>query len=130
MTDVPEVKSTEAGLPDSAMGPAVVEADRPDEDDHLAEEHHLKRVDAYVKDKPAATKDCQRRGSATRMARLRAKRGAQGLVQGFVPADILATASSDKGNWEPTLAAIAIGRRALAARGWRAKLIALLLPRA
>ena len=63
------------------------------------------------------------------MVRLRAKKSAQGLVQAYVPADILAIAGNDGDDWEPTRAAIAIGRRALALRGWRAKILALLLPR-
>jgi hypothetical protein len=130
MTDAPEASSTETSLPDRAVRPEVVEVDHPREDQHLAEAHRLKRVVAYVKDKPATTMEPQRKGSAVRMARLRANREAQGLVQGFVPAGLLAAASIDGGDWKPTLAAIAVGRRALAASGWRAKLIAWLLPHA
>jgi len=63
------------------------------------------------------------------MVRLRAKKSAQGLVQTYVPADILAIARNDGDDWEPTRTAIAIGRRVLSLRGWRAKILALLLPR-
>jgi len=98
-------------------------------DKHLAEEHHLKRVTAYVKEAPTALPDSDRKGSAARMERLRAKKSAQGLVQSYVPADILAIAKNDGDDWEPTRAAIAIGRRVLALHGWRAKILALLLLR-
>ena len=99
------------------------------DDQHLAEEHHLIRVTAYVKDVPSAPHDSDKKGSAARMERLRAKKSAQGLVQSYVPSDILAIAKNDGDDWEPTRAAIAIGRRALALHGWRAKILALLLRR-
>ena len=97
------------------------------DDKHLAEEHHLRRVTAYVKEVPAALHDSDKKGSAARMERLRAKKSALGLVQTYVPANILAIAKNDGDDWEPTRAAIAIGRRALALHGWRAKILALLL---
>jgi len=121
--------NTKTELPDANQkGLSVASKDALD-DKHLAEEHHLKRVSAYVKELPGAPNDSEKKGSAVRMVRLRAKKSAQGLVQAYVPADILAITGNDGDDWEPTRAAIAIGRRALALRGWRAKILALLLPR-
>jgi hypothetical protein len=128
-TDRTAPRNTEVELPDAnQVCPSVASKDTLD-DKHLAEEHHLKRVTAYVKEMPAAPNDPEKKGSAVRMVRLRAKKSAQGLVQTYVPADILAIAGNDGDDWEPTRAAIAIGRRALALRGWRAKILAMLLPR-
>jgi hypothetical protein len=122
-------RNTQVELPDASQRrPSLASNDALD-DKHLAEEHHLKRVSAYVKEMPEAPNDSEKKGSAVRMARLRAKKTAQGFVQTYVPADILAIAGNDGDDWEPTRAAIAIGRRALALRGWRAKILALLLPR-
>jgi len=128
-TDRTAPRTTEVELPDASQErPSLTPNDSLD-DKHLAEEHHLKRVTAYVKEMPAAPNDPGKKGSAVRMVRLRAKKSAQGLVQTYVPEDILAIAGNDGDDWEPTRAAIAIGRRALALRGWRAKILALLLSR-
>ena len=119
----------EVETPGASKERLIVEFNNPLDDKHHAEEHHLRRVTAYVKDLPAAPHDSDKKGSAVRMERLRAKKSAQGLVQSYVPADILAIARNDGDDWEPTRAAIAIGRRALALHGWRAKILALLLLR-
>jgi hypothetical protein len=121
--------NTEVETPSTSEERLGVEPNDAPEDKHLAEEHHLRRVTAYVKQLPAAPHDPDKKGSAARMERLRAKKSAQGLVQSYVPADILAVAKNDGDDWEPMRAAIAIGRRALALRGWRAKILALLLLR-
>ena len=128
-TDRTAPTNTEVELPDANQQGLSVASNDALDDKHLAEEHYLKRVTAYVKEMPAAPNGSDMKGSAVRMARLRAKKSAQGLVQTYVPADILAIAGNDGDDWEPTRAAIAIGRRALALRGWRAKILALLLPR-
>lgn len=121
--------NTEDETPSAVKERLGVASDDAPEDEHLAEEHHLKRVTAYVREVPAAPLDSGKKGSATRMERLRAKKTALGLVQAYVPADILAIARSDGDDWEPTRAAIAIGRRALALHGWRARILTLLLLR-
>lgn len=128
-TDVPEVPRAEAALPNVEAGTSVVETDRAEEAQHLADAHGLKRLVAYIKDNPKTAGDSGRKGSAIRMERFRANRDAQGLVQAYVPADILGIAKTEGGNWESVRAAVEIGRRALALRGWRAKIVALLLPR-
>jgi hypothetical protein len=119
----------EVDIPSASEERLGVESNDALDDKHLAEEHHLRRVTAYVKEVPAAPHDSDKKGSAARMERLRAKKSAQGLVQSYVPADILAIARNDGDDWEPTRAAIAIGRRALALHGWRAKILALILLR-
>jgi len=100
------------------------------EDLHLAQEHRLKKLVAYVRENPKTAGPATRKGSAIRMERFRATKSAEGLVQAYVPADILRIAKSDDGGWESMRASIGIGRRALALRGWRAWVVALILPRA
>ena len=128
-TDVAEVPHAEAALPNAEAGPSVVGTDRAEEAQHLADAHGLKRVVAYIKEKPKTAGDSGRKGSAIRMERFRANKDAQGLVQAYVPADILGIAKTEAGNWESVRVAVEIGRRALALRGWRAKIVALLLSR-
>ena len=128
-TDATEVPPADAAAPDVRTGPALAEMNGADEDQHLAQEHRLKKMVAYVRDNPKSTALPARKGSAIRMERFRANKDAQGLVQAYVPADILGIAKTDDGGWEAMRTAIDIGRRALALRGWRARLVALLLPR-
>lgn len=128
-TDVAEVPHAEAALPNVKTGPSAVGTDRAEEAQHLAHAHGLKRVVAYIKENPKTAGDSGRKGSAIRMERFRANKDAQGLVQAFVPADILGIAKTEGNNWESVRVAVEIGRRALALRGWRAKILALLLPR-
>lgn len=128
-TDVTEAPNAAAARPTAEAEPAVDEMDGADEDQHLAQKHHLKKTVAYVLDRPKTAAAPARKGSATRMERYRANKDAQGLVQAYVPADILGIAKTDDGGWESMRAAIGIGRRALALRGWRARLVGLLLPR-
>lgn len=128
-TDVAEVPHAEAAVPNVEAGPSVVGTDRAEEARHLADAHGLKQVVAYIKENPKTASDSGRKGSAIRMERFRANKDAQGLVQAYVPADILGIAKTEGGNWESVRVAVEIGRRALALRGWRAKIVALLLPR-
>lgn len=128
-TDVAEVPHAEAALPIVEAEPSLGKITDAQEDRHLAEAHHLKKLVAYVREKPKTASDSARTGSAVRMERFRANKGAQGLVQAYVPADILGIAKTDGGDWDSVRVAIAVGRRALALRGWRAKIVALLLPR-
>ena len=129
-TDRTAPTNTKVELPDANQEGLSVASKTVLDDKHLAEEHHLRRVTAYVKEEPAAPHDSdKKRDRRLAWNRLRAKKSAQGLVQSYVPADILAIAKSDGNDWEPTRAAIAIGRRALAIHGWRAKILALLLLR-
>jgi hypothetical protein len=128
-TDSTAPRNTEVELPNARQERTSLASNDALDDKHLAEEHHLKRVSAYVKEMPGAPNDSEKKGSAVRMVRLRAKKTARGLVQTYVPADIIAIAGNDSDDWEPTRAAIAIGRRALALRGWRAKILAMLLSR-
>jgi hypothetical protein len=109
--------------------PSVTEINGAEEDQHLAQEHRLKKTIAYVPCSPKTAAPPPRKGSAIRMERFRANKDAQGLVQAYVPADILGIAKKDDGGWESMRIAIGVGRRALALRGWRAKLVALLLSR-
>lgn len=127
--NVTEALNAEAAQPNAEAEPAVAEMDGADEDQHLAQKHHLKKTVAYVPDSPKTAAAPARKGSAIRMERFRANKDAQGLVQAYVPADILGIAKTDDGGWESMRTAIVIGRRALALRGWRARLVALLLPR-
>jgi len=129
LTDETAPRNTEIERSNASQEQSGITSNHALEDKHLAVEHHLKQVTAYVREMPAAPGDCAKKGSAARMVRMRARKSAQGLVQAYVPADILAIADNDGDDWEPTRAAITIGRRALALRGWRAKLLALLLPR-
>ncbi len=128
-TDVAEVPHAEAALPKVEAGTSGVGTDRSEEAQHLADAHGLKRVVAYIKENSKAAGDSGRKGSAIRMERFRANKDAQGLVQAYVPANILGIAKTEGGNWESVRLAVEIGRRARALRGWRAKIVALLLPR-
>ena len=128
-TDVAEVPHTEAALPNVEAQTQAAEPDDAHEDQHLAQEHRLKKLVAYVRDNPKTAGPFARKGSAIRMERFRAKKDAQGFVQAYVPGDIVDIAKADDGGWESMRVAIGIGRRALALRGWRAKIVALLLPR-
>jgi hypothetical protein len=128
-TDVAEVPRAEAALPNVEVESSVVGIGNAQEDQHLADAHRLKKVVAYVKEKPKSAGDSARGASAVRMERFRANKDAQGLVQAYVPADILSIAKTDGGDWESVRVAVSVGRRALALRGWRAKVVALILPR-
>jgi hypothetical protein len=129
-TDVAEVPHTDAPLPSVEAQPPVADVYDAHEDQHLAQEHRLKKLVAYVRDNPKTAGPPARKGSAIRMERFRAKKDAQGFVQAYVPADIVEIAKADDGGWQSMRVAIGVGRRALALRGWRAKVVALLLRRA
>jgi hypothetical protein len=129
-TDVVEVPYPETALTNAEAERSDTENTVADDDHHLAQEHGLKRMVAYVREKPKTPGTSARKGSAIRMERFRANRNAEGLVQAYMPADIFEIAKNEDGGWETMRAAIAIGRRALALRGWRAKVVTLLLPRA
>ena len=128
-TDVAEVPNSEAALPDVQAEPSVPEVNDTNEDKHLAQEHRLKKMVAYVREKPKTAGVSARKGSTVRMKRFRANKNAQGFFQAYVPADVLDIAKSEDCGWETMRVAIAIGRRVLALRGWRAKFVAMLLPR-
>lgn len=131
-------------------GDGALREDRHAEDCHLKEEHGLARVVAWVRDGDAGRPaDASRSAAAERMARCRARKAAAGIVRFDVPVQI-ADQVKLAGGWDAWLAqereaairasqliappdvptdpeAVALGRWARQARGWRGILIRYLL---
>ena len=134
----------------ASCGDGALREDRRAEDCHLKAEHGLARVVAWVRDADAGRPaNASRSGAAERMARCRARKAAAGIVLFDVPVQI-ADRVKLVGGWDAWLAqeresairtsqlvappdvatdpeALALGRRARQARGWRGALIRWLL---
>ena len=84
---------------DTQLG-VVVDITERLEDDHLAREHGLVKVSAYVRDEQAAKK---RTAVAERVKKSREKKREAGLVQAYLPAEVAEAIKA--GGWDAWIAA-------------------------
>lgn len=138
MKDITDTKTVDfiGGEPDPAVASMVVQAV---EDAHLAAEHKLVAVKAYIKDEAKADKKTK---NAERQQRFLEKQKESGMTKAFIPADVAEAVKLEPGGFPAWLekqkvapapvpvvddGARAIGQRVLRLTGWRRVLVRRLL---